>query len=248
MPRERPRLGGSRHTISVVIPATFTCTTTRKTWEQELVVAAALDLPAVQAILEAIDAVDWPALSHAYHAATDTPAHLVAVAVGDERCRDLAWDELWGTIHHQGTVYSATVEAVPIFAAVARWQDYPNRAMALVYLRAIAVGDGDDAAAVRQAVHEQVPRLMADEHKQPQDVRRALVWLLTAFPDHATFYGDLPGRLLPAEHRPTWTSMLAAAPAYWPDSDAQYDAYCDFEGWATDLAYQGLAGDTGHSR
>ena len=66
------------------------------------------------------------------HSTARSPAHLVAAAVGDDRCRGLAWDALWGTIHHQGTVYSATVAAVPIVTALARWEVYPNRSMALV--------------------------------------------------------------------------------------------------------------------
>jgi hypothetical protein len=225
-----------------VIPKTFECSDSSKSWDEELIVAASLDLPAVRAILEAIDAVEWAALEHAYHAATDTPAHLVAVAVGDQRCQELAWNELWGTIHHQGTVYSATLPAVAIVATLARWKHYPNRAMALVYLHEIAVGDGSHAAEVRQAVHDEAPRLLSDQHQEPQEVQRALVWLLTAFPDHAAANDDLVARLLPDEHRLAWTAMVAAAPEYWPDSDAEYDAFCDFEAWATNLAYERLAG------
>ena len=225
------------------IPSTFRCADARREWDEELVVAAATDDPAVTAILDAIDEVDWAALSHAYHAATDTPAHLVAAAVGDARCRELAWSELWGTVHHQGTVYSATVAAVPIVAALARWKDYPNRAMALVYLRELAVGDGNQAAAVRREVHARVPAVWAHWRDEPEDVQRALIWLLTAFPDHATAYGDVVAAVLPEQHDPTWRSILAVSPEYWPSGDEEYDAYCELEGWACDLAYKGLAGN-----
>ncbi len=220
-------------TAMTVIPKTFKCADSSRSWDEELVVAAALDLPAVKAVLEAIDAVDWAALEHAYRAATDTPAHLVAVAVGDRRCQELAWSELWGTIHHQGTVYSATLPAVAIIAALARWKDYPNRAMAIVYLRDIAVGDGSHAAEVRLAVHDEAPRLLSDQQQEPQEVQRALVWLLTAFGDHAAANEELVARLLPEEHRPMWTEMLASGPEYWPDGDAEYDAFCELEAWAT---------------
>ena len=225
------------------IPSTFRCADNRRTWDEELVVAAAVDEPPLSVILDGIDEVDWTALSHAYHAATDTPAHLIAAAVGDQRCRELAWNELWGTVHHQGTVYSATVAAVPIVAALARWKDYPNRAMALVYLRELAVGDGEHAAAVRQEVHDQVPALLANWRDEPEDVQRALIWLLTAFPDHARARSDLVAALLPDQHRPTWENIMAVSPEYWPNSDEEYDAYCELEGWASDLAYKGLAGN-----
>jgi hypothetical protein len=224
------------------IPRTFSCSDGRRTWDEELVVATALDDPPLTAILDAIGSVDWAALHHAYHAATDTPGHLVAAAVGDHRCRELAWDELWGTVHHQGTVYSATVAAVPILAALAHWEDYPNRAMALVYLRELAVGDGDHAAAVRQAVHDQVPALLANRRDEPEDVQRALLWLLTAFADHVPAYSDLVAALLPKQHRSTWNSVLAVSPEYWPNSDEEYDAFCDLEGWATNPAFKRLAG------
>lgn len=224
-----------------VIPRTFQCTTTERTWEEELVVAAPLGHPPVIAILAAIDAVDWGALSHAYHAATDTRAHLMAVAVGDERGRHLAWNELWGSVRHQGTVYSATVAAVPIVTALARWVDYPDRAMALVYLRELAVGDGPDAPAVRAGVDDAAPGLLANRLEEPEAVQRALVWLLSAFPDHAATYGDVVTAVLPEAHRDTWQHMLAVSPGYWPGSDAEYDAYSEFEGWASDLAYTPLA-------
>jgi len=226
-----------------VIPQRFECTTTERTWEEELVVAAPLDSPPAIAILEAIDAVDWATLSHAYRAATDTRAHLIAVAVGDDRGRHLAWNELWGSVRHQGTVYSATVAAVPIVAALARWVDYPERAMALVYLRELAVGDGHDAPVVRAGVHAAAPGLFANRLDEPEAVQRALVWLLTAFPDHAVTYGDLVAAALPEAHRDTWRHMLAVSPDHWPDSDAEYDAYSEFEGWASELAYTPLAGD-----
>ena len=224
-----------------VIPRAFECTTSERSWEEELVVVAPLDSPPAIAILAAIDAVDWAALSHAYHAATDTRAHLIAVAVSDDRGRHLARNELWGSVRHQGTVDSATVAAVPIIAALARWADYPDRAMALVYLRELAVGDGREAPVVRAGVHDEAPALLANGLEEPEAVQRALVWLLTAFPEHAVTRGHLVAAVLPEAHRDTWQHVLAVSPDYWPDSDAEYDAYSALERWASVLAFTPLA-------
>ena len=59
-------------------------------------------------MLETLDAVDWTALEHAYGEATDVPDILRALASRDERVRDQAFREAYGTIYHQGTRYSST--------------------------------------------------------------------------------------------------------------------------------------------
>jgi hypothetical protein len=40
------------------IPSTFRCTDNRRTWDEELVVAAAVDKPPLTVILDGIDEVD----------------------------------------------------------------------------------------------------------------------------------------------------------------------------------------------
>ena len=67
-----------------------------------------LDLDGAESLLGAVSAVDWSAVHHAYGAASDVPGQLPAVIVGDEETRDEAWWNLWGNIHHQGTIYEAT--------------------------------------------------------------------------------------------------------------------------------------------
>src|SRR4051812_6165603 len=65
-------------------------------------------------MLDGLDAVAWGALSHAYGKAHDTPELLRRAAHDDE-----AISELHGSIFHQGSVYSATVAAVPFLAELA---------------------------------------------------------------------------------------------------------------------------------
>ncbi len=64
-------------------------------------------------MLEGLDRVNWSQLSHAYGPADDVPALIRALASGDADARDHAFQGLFSTIWHQGTVYEATAHAVP---------------------------------------------------------------------------------------------------------------------------------------
>ncbi len=64
-------------------------------------------------MLEGLDKVDWSRLSHAYGEAGNVPDLIRAVLSDDPELRDRALQELFSTIWHQGTVYSATAHAVP---------------------------------------------------------------------------------------------------------------------------------------
>lgn len=64
-------------------------------------------------MLETLDAIDWKALTHAYGEASDVPKLLRALASDHAGKREGALDALFSTIWHQGTVYPASVAAVP---------------------------------------------------------------------------------------------------------------------------------------
>jgi hypothetical protein len=66
------------------------------------------DLDGAETLLGAVSAVEWGAVHHAYGPAGDVPGQLAAVIVGDDETRDEACWNLWGNIHHQGTIYEAT--------------------------------------------------------------------------------------------------------------------------------------------
>ena len=93
---------------------------------------------AVQDLWQSLDGVEWSNLHHAYGPAGDVPAQLFATSIGTDDPRALAWWELWGNIHHQGTVYEATLAAVPFIDAIAVWPGHPDRVEAIAFLRAIA--------------------------------------------------------------------------------------------------------------
>lgn len=60
---------------------------------------------------------NWSKLQHAYGSAVDLPAFLGALSPNAE---DPVWDELWGRVCHQGTVYSASAPVLPYLLSAAR--------------------------------------------------------------------------------------------------------------------------------
>lgn len=71
-------------------------------------------------MLRGLDEAGWDELSHAYGKAVDTPDLLRQAASPDGEAAQKAVSELNGSIFHQGTVYSATVAAVPFLVELAR--------------------------------------------------------------------------------------------------------------------------------
>lgn len=70
-------------------------------------------------LLAGLDDVPWDTLEHAYGPATDVPEVLRALVSGEEEQADEAMYELYGNIWHQGSVYPATIPAVPFLVAIA---------------------------------------------------------------------------------------------------------------------------------
>jgi hypothetical protein len=156
-----------------------------------------LDEAAVRPLLEQVLAVPWHERRHAHGPATDVPGQLAAVIVGDDDTRPEAWWNLWGNIHHQGSIYEATVPAVPILFAIAGWRAHPDRAQALQMLREIAAAEGvhvwrhgedgelvtDDGEqrrlypALRSALEAGAAPLLEGLADEPDDVHQALVEL-----------------------------------------------------------------------
>lgn len=88
--------------------------------------------------------VPWQSLTHAYGPAEDVPAQLRALYDGGEAAEEALW-ELYGNIHHQGSVYPASAPAVP-FLAHAAWHLPVPRAELLMLLAALADHSPEDAA------------------------------------------------------------------------------------------------------
>ncbi|MFI6493946.1 hypothetical protein [Streptomyces sp. NPDC050564] len=88
-----------------------------------------------------LDDVQWHALTHAYGSAEDVPELIRALYQDDEETAGEAIHELYGNIHHQGTVYPASAPAVPFLAHAVRHAP-GKRDELLMLLAAFAVGPG----------------------------------------------------------------------------------------------------------
>ncbi|WP_440899336.1 hypothetical protein [Actinosynnema sp.] len=75
------------------------------------------------------DDTDWSTLEHAYGRADDIPPMLEKLATDPDAD---TWSELWGSIYHQGSTYSASVAALPHLARIAELR--PDAALDAVVL------------------------------------------------------------------------------------------------------------------
>lgn len=228
------------------LPATFTSLQGDAAKPVPIRVRGDLDERTAFELAEAIGTVPWHDLVHAYGPAEDVPEQLIAAVVGDDATRKAAWWNLWGNIHHQGTIYEATVAAVPIIRRLASWTSYPDRVEAIFFLREVGQAEGvvvwtydkdedlayDEArqraltAEVSTRMREATTDLLAGWRSEPAEVRRALLWLLSAAPDLHDQFGNLVAEVLPTEHSRAWR-ILQQGPA----SQDEFDTVCEFEEW-----------------
>ena len=207
-----------------------------------------LDEAQASAVLAGIAEVDWEALYHAYGSASDVPVLLRAVTVGDDPTRAAAWWELWGNIHHQGSVYEATLPAVAPLIALATWKAYPDRVQALRMLREVAgsedvhvwhygadgeiVHDEHRSREVRSALLDAVQRhtdeLVGSWREESEAVRRAQLWLLGVLPAHVHRYRDLVDAVLPADYDQLWRGLVTGEEL---EEEKQKDQLDELEAW-----------------
>jgi hypothetical protein len=85
-----------------------------------------------------LDSSRWSELHHAYGSAEDVPGMLARLTSSDRE----ALSDLFGSIAHQGSVYSASIAATPHLVEIAGEVDDPNLAAEILALvGTIAVGD-----------------------------------------------------------------------------------------------------------
>jgi len=92
-------------------------------------------------MFESLDAVPWSNLGHAYGTAEDVPVLLRQAMSDNQDERNEAWNELYGNLWHQGTVYEATAPAVPFLIDMLDADLSPCRQEAANYLIALAHGN-----------------------------------------------------------------------------------------------------------
>ncbi|MFI9788202.1 hypothetical protein ACIHEI_32560 [Kitasatospora sp. NPDC051984] len=127
---------------------------------------------------EELHLVDWASLYHAYGDGTDVPGWIRALYSEDEAVVDGALDELFGRVLHQGSVYPASVAAVP-YVAHAAVHAVHRRHLMLAYLAATGGTEAETWPGPQQEgcglVAEELPGLLHLIRDPDPEVRRQAV-------------------------------------------------------------------------
>ncbi len=170
-----------------------------------------------------IDSVGWAQLSHAYGPATEIPGWLRGLR-GDEAKNCLS--ELYGSITHQGTRYSATPACVPFLVEAALDHTVQDRVGVIFLIQFCAMGylgdrlDWTHQRSLQRADHErrswravvdQHPRLRALLEDADRSVARsALTVLAWTGDDHPDVLQHLARALQSDDDLDVATAWLAA--------------------------------------
>ncbi|MEU6276315.1 hypothetical protein ABZ871_28475 [Streptomyces populi] len=139
-----------------------------------------------------LDDVRWSDLTHAYGPAEDVPELIRALYEDDEEAADEAVHELYGNIHHQGTIYRASAPAVPFLAHAVLHA--PGKREDLLMLLAVLADHSpgftgsphwpdSDVAAVCAELREVLPELLPCLDDPGRGVRRAALRTVAAVAD-----------------------------------------------------------------
>ncbi|MFF5781900.1 hypothetical protein ACFY7Y_33910 [Streptomyces virginiae] len=130
------------------------------------------------AVFAGLDRIAWSELHHAYGSAEDVPDLLRTLTASTEEAAAEAEQELWDSLVHQGSVYGATVAAVPFLARLA--QAGVRRARLLGMLGAVAESTDERGlareGAARAAVVAQLPSLLPSLADAVPEVRQCAAW------------------------------------------------------------------------
>lgn len=138
-------------------------------------------------VLEGINDINWPELTHAYGSAADVPAMLRAALSENKAHREVAYDIILSSIEHQGTVFQATPYAIPFLIKMLLHEQTPEREYVVVALSQIASAcEGVIAGTIEDETQKQIYKEIRKglssyipflEHPNPY-VRYAIVDLL----------------------------------------------------------------------
>ncbi|MDK9496164.1 hypothetical protein QEZ40_000506 [Streptomyces katrae] len=160
--------------------------------------------------LAGLDAHPWATVNHAYGPAEDLPDLLRAFAEGGEDAEE-ALEELYSSIVHQGTVYAASVDAVPYLARIAASGRQTVDALRLLGCLAESEDEHDvEPGAVRAAVTAQLPLLIPLLADEDAAVRQAAGWTVGHTRDTRTALPAVRSRLA-AETEPVVRAELLTA-------------------------------------
>lgn len=98
--------------------------------------------------LDDLEEIRWESLSHAYGPAADIP-RLFRQLETERSDYDEVWSELYASLAHQGTVYTASANAVPFLLRLLPNLRDRDRASALGLIAEIGTGRATDAEVVK---------------------------------------------------------------------------------------------------
>jgi len=93
-------------------------------------------------MLEQLDSINWSSMQHAFGSAKDVPGNLRALCSIDADTRSNAMGNLFGTVWHQGTIYSASPYVVPFLVELLNANEISEEESIAVLLASIASGTG----------------------------------------------------------------------------------------------------------
>ncbi|WP_157429999.1 hypothetical protein [Actinomadura oligospora] len=174
-----------------------------------------------------IDEIDWASLGDAYGPADAFPQMLKDATDPDPEVRDEALHELFGSIYHQGTLYTATPYAVPFVVRAVTDPATPGRA-GLVHLLG-AIAETDDAspavlADVRAALVSDVGLLLPLLDDPDAETRHVATHLLGHLPREtaAQVVPTLRTRWTVEQEPIVVAGLLAAAGRLAPETNAAW--------------------------
>jgi HEAT repeat protein len=136
--------------------------------------------------LAGLGVADWATVSHAHGPATDFPP-LLRAAVGDDADdQESAFQLLFETIWHQGTVWEATAHTVPFLYRALEADETPDKQSVVHLLAAIAAcqtGKDEHMAASRRAVARRLDLLYPYLRDPEPEIRYAVAIALGHFPE-----------------------------------------------------------------
>jgi len=124
-------------------------------------------------MLETLHTIPWNTLEHAYGSASDVPDLIRALASPEQQTYQAALGHLWGSVIHQGTVYSSTAYVVPFFCELLEAAEVQNKTALLDYLAAIAHGASYCDVHIRQPERRNTPEMQ-------QQIAQELRWVQAA--------------------------------------------------------------------
>lgn len=162
-----------------------------------------------------MNSIDWSNLRHAYGTASDVPRLLAALASDDESDRDGGFYDFFGSLCHQGTVYPASLAAIPALLALLAEPSYPDRERMLEALVALANGYGDDVemADVRRALAQGSTVFLRDNTSDEELVQALSIVTGPEFADAADEIERVARDAASAHVRTqAWPALAAVAP------------------------------------